>query len=479
MSKHHSPSSGDNAPAENATNNGGVPESPEPEQDLEGAGRFQRMRTEIKIGLGTLGLLLVILVGVLIYRIWQMKAGDGSLPSEAPATAVAKNQSETTETGDSSPAPTSSTDPKPSQPESSNASGTAAEPANSVWNIDYSNPTTTPSVAPGAPAWPSETSPKATTANAGSSWAEVDIGQTMLPEPPDASATDQTASHGGGHLTTTAPAEGLDSPSHFDTAAGTPIPENEAGSNLPTDASNAVPGDIPFGPWNAVGTPAAEIATAPPSAVSAPSAAGSIPPADTVGTTPDFFAGGAPITQNDTSLANDGPTAAPTISDGSSPNPTVTPNNPDNREYLASTRENGKATPPPSFEQSGVGATPFAAASDQRVSNGAAGLAPVEPAPPIGNPGWGRGEAPQVPPLAAGNATGTAGLSGRTYTVQEGETLFDIARRQLGRASRWVEIYELNRGRLGKQMEGFRPGITLILPQAESAATAPSPQVFR
>ncbi len=42
--------------------------------------------------------------------------------------------------------------------------------------------------------------------------------------------------------------------------------------------------------------------------------------------------------------------------------------------------------------------------------------------------------------------------SGRPYTVAEGDTLFNIARYELGKASRWVEIYELNSDLLGKDI---------------------------
>jgi len=52
-----------------------------------------------------------------------------------------------------------------------------------------------------------------------------------------------------------------------------------------------------------------------------------------------------------------------------------------------------------------------------------------------------------------------------TYTVREGDTLFDIARRQLGKASRWTEVYELNRQALGENLENLRPGTQLVLPQ--------------
>lgn len=53
---------------------------------------------------------------------------------------------------------------------------------------------------------------------------------------------------------------------------------------------------------------------------------------------------------------------------------------------------------------------------------------------------------------------------GRTYKVNEGDTLFDIARYELGKAARWVEIYELNRDVLGKDFNYLTPGTVLVLP---------------
>lgn len=52
----------------------------------------------------------------------------------------------------------------------------------------------------------------------------------------------------------------------------------------------------------------------------------------------------------------------------------------------------------------------------------------------------------------------------RSYTVGEGETLFDIARHELGKASRWSEIYELNRDQLGNDFNDLTPGMKLALP---------------
>jgi nucleoid-associated protein YgaU len=59
----------------------------------------------------------------------------------------------------------------------------------------------------------------------------------------------------------------------------------------------------------------------------------------------------------------------------------------------------------------------------------------------------------------------TRGGAGRVYVVQEGDTLYDIARYELGKASRWGEIYELNKDTLGKQFDYLSPGMQLVLPE--------------
>jgi hypothetical protein len=61
--------------------------------------------------------------------------------------------------------------------------------------------------------------------------------------------------------------------------------------------------------------------------------------------------------------------------------------------------------------------------------------------------------------------------SSRAYTVVEGDTLFNIARYELGKASRWAEIYDLNRDTLGKNIADLPPGTQLILPRDEKGDT--------
>lgn len=53
---------------------------------------------------------------------------------------------------------------------------------------------------------------------------------------------------------------------------------------------------------------------------------------------------------------------------------------------------------------------------------------------------------------------------GRVYVVEEGDTLFDIARFELGKATRWAEIYELNKETIGQDFNHLRPGTQLTLP---------------
>jgi len=57
----------------------------------------------------------------------------------------------------------------------------------------------------------------------------------------------------------------------------------------------------------------------------------------------------------------------------------------------------------------------------------------------------------------------------RIYVVESGDTLYDIARFELGKASRWDEIVELNADVLGKDLDYLTPGMKLILPKDRSS----------
>jgi nucleoid-associated protein YgaU len=56
-----------------------------------------------------------------------------------------------------------------------------------------------------------------------------------------------------------------------------------------------------------------------------------------------------------------------------------------------------------------------------------------------------------------------AAASGRTYTVQAGDSLSKIAKREYGDASQWKKIHEANRD-LIKDPDLIHPGQTLKLP---------------
>lgn len=58
----------------------------------------------------------------------------------------------------------------------------------------------------------------------------------------------------------------------------------------------------------------------------------------------------------------------------------------------------------------------------------------------------------------------------RPYKVKAGDTLFDIARYELGKASRWSEIFQINQPRLGDGLDYLAPGMDLLLPDTGAPA---------
>lgn len=58
------------------------------------------------------------------------------------------------------------------------------------------------------------------------------------------------------------------------------------------------------------------------------------------------------------------------------------------------------------------------------------------------------------------------------YTVKTGDTLLNIARDELGRASRWSEIYQLNREAIDATSGRIEPGTRLKLPPTHEATAA-------
>ena len=75
----------------------------------------------------------------------------------------------------------------------------------------------------------------------------------------------------------------------------------------------------------------------------------------------------------------------------------------------------------------------------------------------------------EVPASARAPVAGSRGAD--VYVVAEGDTLFDIARYELGKAARWGEIYELNRDLLGEDFDYLQPGLELKMPARDGASS--------
>ncbi len=77
---------------------------------------------------------------------------------------------------------------------------------------------------------------------------------------------------------------------------------------------------------------------------------------------------------------------------------------------------------------------------------------------------------PQTSTVSARNYGG-----GRRYVVESGDTLFDIARYELGKAELWATIYRMNRDVLTDDLNYLRPGTVLLLPDSGPAETDQRP----
>ena len=67
-------------------------------------------------------------------------------------------------------------------------------------------------------------------------------------------------------------------------------------------------------------------------------------------------------------------------------------------------------------------------------------------------------------PAAAATDTTVASEQTRTYTVKSGDCLWTIAKRFLGKGSRYTEIYEMNKSVIGANPNLIRPGQVYTLP---------------
>lgn len=80
-----------------------------------------------------------------------------------------------------------------------------------------------------------------------------------------------------------------------------------------------------------------------------------------------------------------------------------------------------------------------------------------------------RGVPESRPRMASTPSVPSGQGGGRAYVVQPGDNIYEVARQELGKASRWREIYDLNKDVVGTQSLELTPGTRLLLPDASSA----------
>jgi hypothetical protein len=73
------------------------------------------------------------------------------------------------------------------------------------------------------------------------------------------------------------------------------------------------------------------------------------------------------------------------------------------------------------------------------------------------------------------NQAGSDRVAGN-YTVQRGDNLWDIARKQLGDGTRWQEIYKLNENLIGSNPDLIHTGLDLKLPGSDATPIADAGQ---
>ena len=66
----------------------------------------------------------------------------------------------------------------------------------------------------------------------------------------------------------------------------------------------------------------------------------------------------------------------------------------------------------------------------------------------------------------AGQATATESETSesKTYTVKSGDSLSEIAQREMGDGDRWNELYEANKAAIGDDPDVIQPGTELTIP---------------
>ncbi|NBB84094.1 MAG: LysM peptidoglycan-binding domain-containing protein, partial [Alphaproteobacteria bacterium] len=87
---------------------------------------------------------------------------------------------------------------------------------------------------------------------------------------------------------------------------------------------------------------------------------------------------------------------------------------------------------------------------------------------PAGAAGPGAGDADaeaSTPRVDSSGPTDRSGRSGaRSYTIQRGDTLSELAQRLMGSAGKWHELYDMNRDRIDDP-DVLQAGVTIVVPE--------------
>lgn len=68
------------------------------------------------------------------------------------------------------------------------------------------------------------------------------------------------------------------------------------------------------------------------------------------------------------------------------------------------------------------------------------------------------------PTTASGNMAVEPSVETKTYVVKSGDSLSEIAQREMGDGDRWKELYEANKGAIGDDPDLIHPGTELTIP---------------
>lgn len=65
---------------------------------------------------------------------------------------------------------------------------------------------------------------------------------------------------------------------------------------------------------------------------------------------------------------------------------------------------------------------------------------------------------------ASANMAVEPAVETKTYVVKKGDSLSEIAQREMGDGDRWKELYEANKAAIGDDPDLIHPGLELTIP---------------